>query len=196
MTAPHRLLRTTVLSAVVLTLAAGAHGAGGAGLPSFGHAVLLAGPVMLAAWFATRRRLAPAAFVAFVVGGQWLLHGAFGALAQGSSDVGHQHGAAALDVEAVGTAAAHGHALSTSMVVAHSLAALLVALWLAAGERLLWVVVEWLVFRPLAVLRAAPSHLVASELLCRCAARLDPVAGRVLGANVSWRGPPAAAGFA
>lgn len=191
MTAPHRLLRTTVLSAVVLMLAAGAHVAGGAGLPSFGHAALLAGPVGLAAWFATRRRLAPAALVAFVVGGQWLLHGAFGALAQGSTAVGHEHGAAA-----VGTAAAHGHALSASMVVAHTVAALLVALWLSAGERLLWVVVEWLVFRPLGLVRTAPSGVVASEPFCRCTTRLDPVVGRVLGANVSWRGPPAAAGFA
>jgi hypothetical protein len=196
MAAPHRLLRTTVLSAVVLTLAAVAHGAGGAGPPSFGHAVLLAGPVTFAAWFATRRRLAPAAFVAFVVGGQWLLHGAFGALAQGSTAVGHQHGAAALDAEAIGTAATHAHALSASMVLAHSVAALLVALWLSAGERLLWVVVEWLVFRPLAALSAAHSGVVASEPLCQGAARLGPVVGRVLGANVSWRGPPAAAGFA
>lgn len=196
MTAPHRLLRTTVLSAVVLMLAAGAHGAGGAGLPSFGHAVLLAGPVMLAAWFATRRRLAPTAFVAFVVGGQWLLHGAFGALAQASTAVGHQHAAATLDTEGIGTAATHGHALSASMVVAHSVAALLVALWLSAGERLLWVVVEWLVFCPRAALRVAPSGVVTSGRVCRCAARLDPVVGRVLGANVSWRGPPAAAGFA
>ncbi len=150
----------------------------------------------LAAWFATRRRLAPAALVAFVVGGQWLLHGAFGALAQGSTAVGHEHGAAALDAPAIGTAATHAHALSASMVVAHSVAALLVALWLSAGERLLWVVVEWLVFRPLAVLRRTPSAVVASAPLCRCVARLDPHVERVLGANVSWRGPPAAAGFA
>jgi hypothetical protein len=191
MSAPHRLLRTTVLSAVVLLLAAVAHGAGGAGTPSFGDALLLAGPVTLAAWFATRRRLVPVALVVFVVGGQWLLHGAFGALAQGSAAPGHQHGPAVVDAVTV-----HEHGLPTSMVVAHSVAAVLVALWLSAGERLLWVVVEWLLFRPLAVLRAAAPRVVGAAPIRRCVARLDPVGVRVLCSNVSWRGPPAAAAFA
>jgi hypothetical protein len=193
MSAPHRLPRTAVLSAVVLLLASLAHAAGGGELPASGDLLLASGPLLLASWFATRRRLAPAPLVGFVVGAQWLLHGAFGALAHGAGAVPHAQHAVATDVVATAQVT---HSLSTSMVAAHTVAAVLVALWLGAGERLLWMLVESLVLRPLALLRAAVSPLSVRELLPCCAPRLDPVVGRVLAANVSWRGPPAVAGTA
>lgn len=188
MSAPHRLPRTAALSAVVLLMASSAHAAGGGELPASEHLLVVSGPLLLASWFATTRRLAALPMVGLVVGAQWLLHSAFGALAQGAAAGAHAHGA-------VDPAAAGAHTPTPSMAVAHTVAALLVALWLAAGERLLWVLVEWLVFRPLALARAVAAPVAAASQRCS-AVRLDPLVERLLTACVSWRGPPAAAGTA
>ena len=95
MNAALRLQRTTALSVVVLALAAAAHGSAGGALPSAGHVMLLAAVVGLPAWFVTSRRLSPGALLLFVIGGQWLLHTAFGAMAHGPAAAEAAHHAAA-----------------------------------------------------------------------------------------------------
>lgn len=190
MNAPLRLQRTAALSVVVLALAAAAHGSAGGALPSAGHVMLLAAVVGLPAWFVTSRRVSPGALLLLVIGGQWLLHTAFGAMAHGpaAAEVAH-HAAAPAAMPAA-------HALTPSMAAAHTAAAALVALWLAAGERLLFLMLDAATARPLRALRlllvpasAAPSRIA------RETSRVLVLRRRLVGVALSWRGPPASVCF-
>lgn len=188
--APLRLQRTATLSAVVIALAAAAHGSAGGALPGAAHILLLAAVVGLPAWFVTARRATPSVLLLFVIGGQWVLHSAFGAMAHGPAAVETAHHAA------VAEAMPPAHALSPSMVAAHTAAAALVALWLAAGERLLFLMLDAATAGPLRALRlllvpasAAPS-VAAWET-----SRVPVLRRRLLGVALSWRGPPASVCF-
>ena len=190
MNAPLRLQRTAALSVVVLALAAAAHGSAGGALPSAGHVMLLAAVVGLPAWFVTSRRVSPGALLLFVIGGQWLLHTAFGAMAHGPAAAEAAHHAAAP------AAMPAAHALTPSMAAAHTAAAALVALWLAAGERLLFLMLDAATARPLRALRlllvpasAAPSRIA------RETSRVLVLRRRLVGVALSWRGPPASVCF-
>jgi hypothetical protein len=144
------------MATVILTLAAGAHLAGGGELPA--PAILLAVLALtaLGSTAATRMRLGLPAMAALLGGGQVALHQLFTAFGPpaaaapaAATHAGHLSG-----VDAVAPAAIHFHAAGASsgplMVAAHTLATLCCALLLAKGEAALWALAGWL--RPLAAL--------------------------------------------
>jgi hypothetical protein len=149
------------MATVILTLAAGAHLAGGGELPA--PAILLAVLALtaLASTTATRLRLGFPAMAALLGGGQLGLHKLFTAFgppgvgtapAAAAPHEGHLPGPGIL-----APAAAHLHeadaATGPLMLAAHALATLGCALLLAKGEAALWALAAWL--RPLAALPRA-----------------------------------------
>ena len=188
--APLRLQRTAALSAVVLALSAAAHGSAGGAVPTAGHVMLLAAVVGLPAWFVTARRASPWALLLFVIGGQWLLHAAFGAMAHGQAAAETAHHVAAP------AAMPAAHALTPSMAAAHTAAAALVALWLAAGERLLFLMLDAATARPLRALRLLLVPASGRPSLAGWeTSRVLVLRRRLVGVALSWRGPPASVCF-
>jgi hypothetical protein len=146
---------------VILTLAAGAHLAGGGELPAPAIMLAVLALTALGSTTATRLRLGFPAMAALLGGGQLALHqlfSAFGPPAAGTTPAaaashdGHLPGAGIL-----APAAAHLHeadaATGPLMMAAHALATLGCALLLAKGEAALWALAAWL--RPLAALPQA-----------------------------------------
>lgn len=156
---PFHLLRTGALSTGVLTLAAGAHLAGGGALPAPGIMLAILALTLLTSAAATRLRLGLPAMVALLGSGQVVLHTVFHNLSapMGPSSTlasGHDHQPAAA-LQAYSDSIPLGdqlHAGETSplMLVAHILATAACALLLAKGEDALWTLAAWL--RPLAAL--------------------------------------------
>ena len=138
----------------------------------------------------TRGGWLPPVLVAFVIGGQWALHTAFGAMAHGSAATEAAHHAATT------AAMPAAHALSPSMAAAHTAAAALVALWLAAGERLLFVMLDAATARPLRALRPVLVPAPATpSVTARETSSVLVLRRRLVGVALSWRGPPASVCF-
>ncbi len=172
--APFRLLRTSLVGATILGLAAGAHlVAGGALPPAPIMAAILALHLMLTT-FATKFRLSLPAMMALLLTSQLVLHQAFDALshsAHAATPAAAGHGAMHTDAYtatmlaqatplAGSTVEAMGHsAMSGTMTAAHLTASVLTAVLLAYGEHALWALANWL--RPL-YRRAAVVHVFAS----------------------------------
>ncbi|WP_163166441.1 hypothetical protein [Arthrobacter sp. Alg241-R88] len=162
---PFHLLRSSAVATVILTLAAGAHLAGGGGLPA--PVILLAVLALtgLASTAATRLQLGFPAMAALLAGGQLALHGVFTAsapVAAGPAPTGAAAPHAGhLPVTDIVTPAAHlagtEAASGPLMLAAHALATLGCAVLLAKGETALWALAAWL--RPLSAL----PHAVASD---------------------------------
>ena len=160
--APFRLLRTSLVGATILGLAAGAHMMAGGSLPPAPiMAAILALHLMLTT-FATKFRLSLPAMMALLLTSQLVLHRAFDALSHGahattSMPAGHgvMHSDAytatmlARAMPLTGQSAeAMGHsAMSGAMMAAHLTASVLTAVLLAYGEHALWALAAWL--RPL-----------------------------------------------
>ena len=206
---PVRLVRAGILGAVAFLLAAGAHLAGGGGLPGLPVLVFLAlmtAPILL--WVTARRCRLPRVLTALGVE-QVLLHAAFsvttGAAACGDAArvtaTGHHTVAmTVVPCHLVGPSGAGpmpagglssgvmAHAMgSWPMLVAHVVATLLTAVVLARGEAALWALADRVV--PRSVPFVAPLR-VEAHLVAPGAAVLGPV--------LSWwadgsspRGPPA-----
>lgn len=199
--APFRLLRTSVVGATILGLAAGAHLLAGGSLPGAPiMAAILALHIMVAT-FATTFRLSLPAMTALLGAGQVVLHHAFTALSHGmpvaaGPGMGHAagqaahhlggHAAAHTDAHmaqllaqaaplAIHTGEAVGHtSLSGAMLAAHVAASLLTAAVLAHGENALWALAGWLrpLWRGSAVVRILPAQQPALALLPRPLPRL------------------------
>jgi hypothetical protein len=145
------------VATVILTLASGAHLAGGGQLPA--PAILLAVLALttLGSTTATRLRLGFPAMAALLGGGQLALHEVFtvfgspGAAAPGAASPHTAHLAGA---DLLAPAAGHLHSTDAAsgplMMAGHALATVACALLLAKGEAALWALAAWL--RPLAVL--------------------------------------------
>jgi len=161
---PFHFLRAASVATGALTLAAGAHVAGGGQLPSPGILLAVLALTVLAATTTTRLKLNFPAMLTVLGAGQFVLHEAFAALSSSGTAVGaaasgphesHLAGAAsgAINIAAAPVVAGSGHihdygsAAGILMLVAHALATAACALLLAKGEAALWALAAWL--RPL-----------------------------------------------
>ncbi len=155
--------RSFLLTGIAVFLAAGAHLAGGAGMPPV---VLLAAPTALLlppVFLLARRQLSFPVLAAVLSAAQLILHGAFSlfppATSCASGPVSHSHHA--VTATGCGPAAPAGAQLAEAagngwtMTVAHLGAMFLTALLLAHGEKALWQLLAWL--RPLARIPAPPT---------------------------------------
>ncbi|KRE69097.1 hypothetical protein [Arthrobacter sp. Soil762] len=152
---PFHFLRAASLSTGVLTLAGGAHVAGGGDLPAPGILLAVLALTVLAATTATRLRLSFPAMLSVLGAGQFILHEAFTAFSSSGTTVGtaasglhnaHFAGATAPVITATG----HVHDAGSAgilMLLTHTLATGACALLLARGEAALWALAAWL--RPL-----------------------------------------------
>lgn len=158
---PFHFLRAVALSTGVLTLAAGAHVAGGGGLPSSGILLAVLALTVLGATTITRLRLSFPAMLTVLGAGQFILHGAFTAFSSSgpaasplTPGLHGGHLAAAITGLAIDSAApviaASGHvhdsgsAVGILMLLTHALATAACALLLAKGEAALWALAAWL----------------------------------------------------
>lgn len=150
---PFHFLRTTSLSTGILTLAAGAHVAGGGDLPSPGILLAVLALTLLGATTATRLRLNFRAMLTVLGAGQFILHEAFTALsAPGlalSPATAGAHHVSSTAIPVLDTAHVHtpDSAVGILMLLTHALATAATALLLAKGEAALWALAAWL--RPL-----------------------------------------------
>ncbi|MCU1519967.1 MAG: hypothetical protein JWN19_352 [Arthrobacter sp.] len=197
---PFHSVRSAMLAAAALALAAGAHVLAGGQLPAPGILLGLFALTGLAATAATRLRLTPATMTALLGAGQLVLHEAFStfgstfALAASGAAMPRSHHA---DPSTVPLAAASAglHALDSpltaAMLAGHALATLACALLLAKGEDALWSLAAWL--RPLVQLPVP----VTPDAVASPAGAIQPAAAALL----PWRnlrrdcrrGPPSAA---
>jgi hypothetical protein len=161
---PFHVFRSSTLATGILTLAAGAHLAGGAQLPAPGILLAVLALTALVSTAATRLRLAFPAMAALLGAGQLVLHEIFTAFGRPGSAAapgfpmdGHLHaGSHAASAELAALAAHVSPADPGSaplMLAAHAVATLGCALLLARGEAALWALAAWL--RPLAALPQA-----------------------------------------
>lgn len=198
---PFHSLRAAMVAAMIVTLAAGAHMAGGGELPVPGIMLAVLALTGMAATAATRLRLNFPAMAALLGTGQLVLHEAFSAFSAPAapkldSVPGHHPATASLAGFPLETAgAAHLHQLDSSwaaslMFGGHALATLACALLLAKGEAALWSLAAWL--RPLVHLpEAAMPHAVAAPAAAGWPADSAPLPWRNLRPDCR-RGPPAA----
>ena len=159
---PFHLVRASALATGILTLAAGAHVAGGGQLPAPGILLAILALTGLASTAATRLKLSFPAMAGLMGGGQLALHQLFATFSVPSQPsgtlaayAGHQHGVPPLPPELLALAGHVGPTDPSSgplMLAAHALATLGCALLLSKGEAALWALAGWL--RPLAGLPA------------------------------------------
>lgn len=193
---PFHSVRSAMLAAAALTLAAGAHVLAGGQLPGPGILLGLFALTSLAGTAATRLRLNPVSMTALLGAGQLVLHEAFTAFGSaftpatvtGSSHHAHPF-TVPLPAEPSGL-----HNLDSpftaAMLAGHALATLACALLLAKGEDALWSLAAWL--RPLVQL---PAPLTPDAVASPAAAHRPAAATRLPWRNLRWdcrRGPPAA----
>jgi hypothetical protein len=200
-----RLLRSAVLTGLVVVLTVLAHRLGGGESPAVIAVVALTVPLWPFALLATRRRLGPLALVGGLGAAQLLGHGLLGwlvgstpsALGSSTSPAGavslecvqhavHQHASPGC-VGATLASAGHTHGQAGSgllMLAAHAAATVLAALLVARGERVLWRVLDLL----LRVVPVLITPLSVRPLLARVALRA-PI-GHSLDVPPG-RGPPA-----
>lgn len=181
--APLRRLRALLLTAVVFSLSAAGHLAGGGVLPEPGAAAVMFALMLQPVMLLTARRLSFGALMAVLVIGQAVLHQAFIAFSPMAG-----HGAMAHH----GAVAQAGPMHESLAMFAGHLAAAVVAGWfLGRSEASLWQLLAWL--RPLvtvlvtAVVPARPPQVFIRNPL------LVPSPWRNIPAN-SLRGPPSAPG--
>ena len=206
--APFHMFRAAALATGILTLAAGAHVAGGGRLPAPGILLAILALTALASTAATRLRLALPALTALLGGGQLALHELFttlsvpvpaaasAAAAAGThaSHNGHAHGGSPPVLLNLAPLAEHlvpaNPGAAPLMLGAHPVATLGCALLLAKGEAALWALAAWL--RPLVAL----PRPVTADADAPVPAAFPPAAvARPPWRNLRWdsrRGPPAA----
>lgn len=190
------VVRTVLITALVLALAAAGHLAGGGTLPPLavliGLGVGVLGPV---AW-AARRRLILGRLLVLLGACQLVLHEAFTRLAAGpvcASVTGHHHGVGVAPACAGRAGLETGHDLASSqgvaMLIGHLLAVLATAVVLTQVESAVWLALEWL--RPL-LCPARPARLLpVTRQLCVSAVDQPVLGSRGLRRD-RVRGPPTA----
>lgn len=182
--APLQLLRSGVVAATVLFLAAIAHVAGGGGLPGPLILAALASVVWLPVTVLTRRQLSLPVLGGILGAGQAALHTTFMALAPAGScrpgpsvRVGHHHSVSLAGCSSEGAVSMvpgmDENVTSVGMLTTHALAVALTALILARGEQALWQLLAWLtpfvlVPQPVTVPRLRPRPwFVSSHVMAR-----------------------------
>lgn len=163
---PLHLLRSVVVTAVIVALAVAGHVFGGGDLPMPVVTLALASILLAPVTWLSRRQLSFVALLCMLGTGQLILHEAFSALSvrvmcQPVASGGiwhHQAGSSGLHCRPAGLAGfdAHGGAGGHSfmMLAGHVLAVLVIAWFLRQGEAALWQLAAWL--RPL-VFRLRPT---------------------------------------
>jgi hypothetical protein len=180
-----RLARATAFGVATLALAAGAHVAGGGGLPSMTMLALLAIPVTVAAMALTARRCGPVLLLSSMAGAQFLLHETLTTLtAQVPGDLSGQMSAASAAMG--GHAMAHAEGWSVSMTAAHVVASVVTALLLSRGEQALW----QLVSRLLPALPGQPLLLGCRPLQTAVLVSVRTLAPSLVSGGLGLRGPP------
>ena len=198
--APLRLLRSLLVTAVVLSLAGAGHLAGGGALPPVvvlaGLAAAVLGPV---AW-ASGRQLTLRRVVVLLAAAQWGLHEAFlltSAVPACAPVAGSHHsthlGPGSAFVCPTGSVLEAGHHVPSGqgmvMLAGHVLAVVATAAVITRAEKALWLALEWL--RPLLGLIRPASPPAAARPLMPTADHPVLVWRRLRQDQV--RGPPAAA---
>jgi hypothetical protein len=212
-----RWVRALTLPSVLFFSALAGHAAGGGVAPSGSALAALFVLTVAAVTPFARSPIRPAAVVALLVGGQGLLHAAFQLLSETAGPASTlmcdvEMGAAAVSSPSSchlmthTGAASHGFAMPLIngghliMLFGHLAAAVVAGIWLAAGERALWMVLV-LAARPVvnawrtvtAVVRGGVGALIGSCLRIQLGWDLPCAARRLVWAAgaVSRRGPPA-----
>ncbi|MHA7142790.1 hypothetical protein [Arthrobacter sp. Bz4] len=147
--ASHRLVRSSVTSAVVLALAAGAHVIGGGNLPAPLIVAVLGSATLLAVTVISKKALSLPALLLVLALGQWLLHHAFSLTSTTAACVTAP--ATHYAVQAVNCmpngAHAHPAAAHTDlwMLTLHGVAVAATGFMLHRGESALHLAAAWLV---------------------------------------------------
>jgi hypothetical protein len=196
---PFHSVRSAMLAAAALTLAAGAHLLAGGQLPAPGILLGLFALTSLACTAATRLRLNSVTMTALLGAGQLVLHEAFSAMgsaftpaSSGAAGASHHADPFAVPLPAE-PSGLHilDSPLAAAMLAGHALATLACAVVLAKGEDALWSLAAWL--RPLVQLPAP----VTPDAVASPAVALRPAeAARLPWRNLRLdcrRGPPSAA---
>lgn len=207
--APLRLLRSLIVTGVIVGLAAGGHLFGGGNLPAPMITVALAALVLVPVTWLTRRELSFTTLLGLLGAGQMVLHEAFSTLSvsavcQAPVTAGsHLHAgtsslhclpSASAAASAAASAGMDAHPASgvdpVAMLAGHVLAVLATAWFLRRGEASLWQLLAWLrplvhVLRPVAIPVAGPTTFARNP-------DFIPAPWRNLRLH-SLRGPPAAA---
>jgi hypothetical protein len=154
---PFHFLRASAVATAILTLAAGAHLAGGGALPAPTVMLAVLAFTALGSTTATRLRLGFPAVAALLAGGQLALHEVFTAAsipAAAGSGTTAPHASHSPPAVALPPVLDHIYGAEATtgplMLAAHVLATLGTALLLAKGEDALWALAAWL--RPLLAL--------------------------------------------
>jgi hypothetical protein len=178
------LARAASFGVATLALAAGAHVAGGGGLPSMTILAILAVPVSMAAMALTARRCEPVLLLGSMAGAQVVLHETLMALtAQLPVDMtGQMSPASAM----AGHAMAQVGGWSVTMTAAHVVATAVTALLLARGEQALW----QLVSRLLPALPSAPVVVGCRPLQTPALLSVPALAPSMASSGLGLRGPP------
>lgn len=199
-TASARLVRSSIVTSCMMSLALGAHVTGGGSLPAWPLLVGLAMFALVPVAFLAGRRLSLAVLSGLLVGGQVLLHYAFEMLAgpapcapQGTHGAGVDHAAFVTQCSPGGPASEHlvPHLVDSGaalvMVIGHLLAVVVMVWVLSRGEDAFWSLLAWL--RPLIGL-PVPVLVMGWPALPEYAERpVAPPARRNVPADVR-RGPP------
>ncbi|WP_394940310.1 hypothetical protein [Psychromicrobium sp. YIM B11713] len=153
--APFRLLRSSVLAASTLSLAAGAHTAAGGRLPDPLLFAAMASFTLLLCMLVSRWRLGTTAVLSLLIGSQFALHQGFEWFSASPMPFplsGMQHHGMQLMQQPIAGEATHNMVSSgmndgLGMLSAHAVATVLTALLVARGEAALCALADWL--RPL-----------------------------------------------
>jgi hypothetical protein len=181
-----RVARAAAFGVAVLTIAAGAHVAGGGALPSMTVLALLAIPVTVAAAALTSRRCGLGLLLGSMAAAQLLLHETLMALAAPVP------GGMSEQMSATSAAAMGGHAManadgrSVTMTAAHAVATVVTALVLARGEQALWLLVS----RLLPTLPGEPIVVGHGRPQAPAPASVPVMVRSLVSGGVGLRGPP------
>jgi hypothetical protein len=194
--APFHRLRSAVIAATMVALAAFAHLVAGGQLPAPGILLAVVALTGLASTAATRLKLSLPAMTGLLATGQLVLHEAFtafgGTLPGPAGTAPHHQVPVLLPVGPQGHFQPHelDSSFAVLMFAGHMLATLACALLLAKGEDALWSLAAWL--RPLIQLPApVASDVVAAPAASGWPADSAPLPWRNLRLDCR-RGPPAA----
>lgn len=147
------LLRSTLLSLVIVALAAGAHVIGGGVLPAGGILLALMTLLLIPVTVLMRKRLSLAAALSALGVGQFLLHGAFGAFSNTGTCITGPSGDHALHAQSLtlyclepvsGAGMSMESGMSIGVLLAHVAAVIVTAAAVASGESALQRLWAWL----------------------------------------------------
>lgn len=161
-----RLARSFATSAVVLSLAAGAHVIGGGHLPAPLIVAVLGSATLLAVTVIARKALTLPALLLVLGLGQWLLHTAFSLTSTASACVAAPARHYAVQSVSCFPSGAHAHAASAHadvwMLALHALAVVATGVMLQRGETAARMAASWLV--PLLRLPDVVGHVPAPRV--------------------------------